>query len=303
MYYPGQKSQEDGKPPVNLSPTRHTKAANSSAVGRSPMLNVKNYFGFEKEPFRQDIGVQELYPLPGLQALCERFLYAVQLAAVSVVTGEVGSGKSTSLRYACSKLHPAEYRIIPVLANTGTVIEVYRQITLALSAETTASSISRVSKLIRSLIAEIAARKERPILVIDEAHLLRLEVFAQIHLLTQFEFDSKPILSMVLCGQSSLIDNLLYYTSRPLASRVVGKTHLEGITLKQMQGYINHHLEIAGVKERLFSEEAVVAIQQGSGGLLRRANLLARGALISAASENTSLVSAEHVRIASTEIL
>jgi type II secretory pathway predicted ATPase ExeA len=288
---------------MNPSLVRNTKAENYFEVRRNPMLNHKNYFGFEKEPFGQDIEVQDLYPLPGLQALYDRFLYAVQLAAVAVITGEVGSGKSTSLRYASSKLHPSEYRIIPVLANTGTVIEVYRQITLALSAETTASSISRVSKLIRSLIAEIAARKERPILVIDEAHLLRLEVFAQIHLLTQFEFDSKPILSMVLCGQSSLIDNLLYYTSRPLASRVVGKTHLEGITLKQMQGYINHHLEIAGVKERLFSEEAVVAIQQGSGGLLRRANLLARGALISAASENTSLVSAEHVRIASTEIL
>ena len=111
-----------------------------------------------------------------------------------------------------------------------------------------------------------------------------------------------PIPKLVLCGQSSLIDSLLYYTSRPLASRVVGKTHLEGITLKDMQGYITHHLQIAGVQERLFSEEAVVAIQQGSGGLLRRANLLARGALIAAASETTSLVSAEHVRLSSTEI-
>jgi general secretion pathway protein A len=267
------------------------------------MLNYKNYYGFEKEPFGQDIGVQDLYPLPGLQPLYDRFLYAVQLAAVAVVTGEVGSGKSTSLRYACSKIHPSEYRIIPVLANTGTVIEVYRQITLALSAENTASSISRITKHIRSLITEIAARKERPVLLIDEAHLLRLEVFAQLHLLTQFEFDSKPVLSMVLCGQSSLIDNLLYYTSRPLASRVVGKTHLQGITLKDMQGYLTHHLGIAGVKEGLFSEEAVVAIQQGSGGLLRRANLLARGALVAAASEECSLVSAEHVRIASTEIL
>lgn len=267
------------------------------------MLNYKNYFGFEREPFGQDLSVQELYPLAGLQALCDRFLYAVQLAAVAVITGEVGSGKSTSLRYAASKLHPSEYKIIPVLANTGTVIEVYRQIAIALSAESTASSISRVTKLIRSLVSEIAARKERPVFLIDEAHLLRLEVFAQIHLLTQFEFDSKPVLSIVLCGQNSLIDNLLYYTSRPLASRVVGKTHLEGITLKDMQGYLNHHLQIAGVKERLFSEEAVVAIQQGSGGLLRRANLLARGALIAAASEECSLVSAEHVRIASTEIL
>lgn len=266
------------------------------------MVNYNHYFGFHKEPFGQDITVEELYPLPGLQPLCDRFLYAVQLAAVAVITGEVGAGKSTSLRYAASRLHPAEYKVIPVLANTGTVVEVYRQISQAFSAESTACSISRITKHLRSLIQEITARKERPILVIDEAHLLRLDVFAQIHLLTQFEFDSKPLLPIVFSGQHGLIDKLMYYTSRPLASRVVGKTHLEGISLTQMQGYLQHHLEIAGISERLFTEEAVVAIQQGSGGLLRRANLLARGALIAAAGEKCSQVSAEHVRVASTEL-
>ena len=235
------------------------------------MLNHKNHFGFEKEPFRQDIGVTELYPLPGLEALCDRFLYAVHLFAVAVITGEIGSGKSTSLRYACSKLHPSEYKVIPVIANKGTVVEMYRQISMALAAEIKAGSISRVTRLIRSIVQEICSRKERPVLVIDEAHLMRFEIFAQLHLLSQFEFDSKPLLPIILCGQSSLIDKLLYYTSRPLASRVVGKTHLEGITLKDMHGYLSHHLEIAGVKEKLFSEEAVTAIQQGSGGLLRRA--------------------------------
>ncbi|MFA5354144.1 MAG: hypothetical protein WC291_07935 [Thermodesulfovibrionales bacterium] len=70
-----------------------------------------------------------------------------------------------------------------------------------------------------------------------------------------------------------------------------------------MTAYISHHLQIAGVKEQLFSEEAVLAIHQGSGGLLRRANLLAKGALMAAASEQCSVISAEHVRIASTEII
>lgn len=266
------------------------------------MVSYTNYFGFEKEPFAQDIKVEELYPLPGLQPLCDRFLYTVQLAAVAVITGEVGAGKSTSLRYAASKLHPSAYKVIHVLANTGTVMEMYRQISQAFSAECTAYSISRITKHLRSLIEEITARKERPVLLIDESHLLRLEVFAQIHLLTQFEFDSKPLLPIVFSGQHGLIDKLMYYTSRPLASRVVGKTHLEGIRLKDMQGYLQHHLEIAGVRERLFTEEAIVAIQQGSGGLLRRANLLARGALLAAATEKCSQISAEHVRLASTEI-
>ena len=70
-----------------------------------------------------------------------------------------------------------------------------------------------------------------------------------------------------------------------------------------MAAYIKHHLQIAGIKEQLFSEEAVLAIHQGSGGLLRRANFLAKGALIAAAAEQCKVVSAEHVRMASTEII
>lgn len=62
-------------------------------------------------------------------------------------------------------------------------------------------------------------------------------------------------------------------------------------------------VEIAGIREQLFSEEAILAIHQGSGGLLRRANILARGSLIAAAAEKCNIVSGEHVRIASTEII
>ena len=266
-------------------------------------MNYKNFFGFKKQPFAQDIKIQDLYPLPGLEALVERFMFAVQLCAVMVITGDVGSGKSTSLRYACSKLHPSEYKVLSVLANTGTVLEMNRQILLSLAQETNTNSITKVVKTIRSLVLEIATRKERPLLIIDEAHLLRLEVFAQLHVLAQFEFDSKPVLPIVLCGQNNLIDKLLYHTSRPLSSRVVGKSHLESLNLKDMTGYLHHHLEIAGIKERVFSEDAVVAIHQGSGGLLRRANALARGGLTCAASENCLQVTAEHVRIASTEII
>jgi type II secretory pathway predicted ATPase ExeA len=69
-----------------------------------------------------------------------------------------------------------------------------------------------------------------------------------------------------------------------------------------MQGYLSHHMKIAGATEELFSEEAVTAIHQSSGGLLRRAGNLARGALLGAAQEKCPLVSAEHVRVASTEV-
>ena len=69
-----------------------------------------------------------------------------------------------------------------------------------------------------------------------------------------------------------------------------------------MDAYLRHHLKIAGVERMLFDEPAVTAIHQGSGGLFRKANHLARGALIAAAKLKATLVDAEHVRLANTEI-
>jgi len=267
------------------------------------MIPYRHFFGFQQDPFAQDLKVENLYPLPGLKALAERFLYAIELGAISVITGEVGSGKSTSLRYASHPLHPSQYRLLPVTANTGTILELLKQILLSLQVECRSLSITFLIKTLRSLLSEITTKKQRPVLVLDEAHLLRIEVFAQLHTLLQFDFDSKPLVPLILCGQNTLIDKLIYHSSRPLASRVVGRSHLEGLTLKDMEGYLHHHLAIAGIKEQLFSEEAILAIQQGSGGLLRRANNLARGALLAAALEQCRTVSAEHVRIASTEII
>jgi type II secretory pathway predicted ATPase ExeA len=267
------------------------------------MVNYKSFFGFTKEPFSQQIKPDELFITQNLESTVERFLFAVNLCAVTILTGDVGSGKSTALRYASSKLHPSLYRVIPVIASTGSVLEILRQICIGLDAEDRGNSITRLMKIIRGMLLEIASEKRIPVLVIDEAQLLRLEVFAQLHTISQFEMDSKPVMPVILSGHPSLIDRLQYHTSRPLASRIVGRSHLEEFKLKQMTDYINHHTGIAGISQPLFSDDALLAIHQGSGGLLRRANILARGALIAAAQEKCQLVSAEHVRIASTEII
>ena len=263
---------------------------------------MRHFFGFTKEPFSPDVRVDELYHMAALEGAKERFLYAVNLGAISVITGDVGSGKSTALRYASSSLHPSQYRLIPVVASTGSIIEVLKQISMALDIEWGSISPAKLMHTIRGAITEIAKRKEIPVLIIDEASLLRIEVFAQLHTLGQFEMDSKPLLPIILAGQNNLLDKLMYLTSRPLASRVIGRSHLEGLKQKDMTGYLKHHLEIAGIKEQLFSDEATLAIHQGSGGLLRRANLLAKGSLIAASREKCMVVSAEHVRMASTEI-
>jgi len=156
---------------------------------------------------------------------------------------------------------------------------------------------------VQAQITELVSEKKiKVVLLVDEASLLRLEVFAELHTICQFEKDSKPYLPMILAGQNSLIDKLTYRSSQPLASRIVARSHLQGSDLAGMQDYLKHHLSIAGIKQNLFDQNAITAIHQGSGGLFRKANHLARGALIAAAANQATLVNADHVRLASTEI-
>jgi len=266
------------------------------------MESLRHYFGFKRDPFPQNLPIKDLFPLPALSALEKRAFFAIDQKAIAVITGDVGSGKSTSLRYVAGKCHNSEYELISIVGGPYSTIELYRHILLNFGLSFLSYQVSLMITKIREVILEIASRKVTPVLIIDEAHLLRKQVFTQLHTLAQFEFDSKPVMPMILCGQDLLMDHLMANTVRPLASRVLGRSHLEALRKEVMQEYLTHHLKLAGVSKQLFSEDAVFAIHQGSGGLLRKANSLAKTALMACAGEDSHTVSAEHVRIASTEI-
>ena len=267
------------------------------------MIALTTAWGLSREPFAQDVPVKELFPLPGLGPFIDRFDYAVANGLSTVITGEVGSGKSTSLRAAAERLHPSEYRVISLIATSGSLMELLRQICIALGDPPMSNSIAKMIALVRALLLDIASKKQIPVLLIDEAHLLRLDVFDQLHTVAQADFDSRTLVPIVLSGQIALIDKLLFHTSKPFASRIVGRSHMEALQREHMADYLAHHVSIAGATKPLFSADAVTAIHQSSGGMLRRAGNLARGALMAAAIEHCPIATAEHVRIASTEIM
>jgi type II secretory pathway predicted ATPase ExeA len=263
----------------------------------------RTFFGLEREPFPTDPGIGDILVTEDIKGVCSRFEYAVRLGAVALLTGEIGSGKSTALRYAINGLHPSEYRTITITAVAGSILEMYRMFLAELGIETASSSRAFLLGAIRKEVSRLVCEKKmKLVLVVDEASLLRLEVFAELHTLCQFDLDSKPWLPIVFAGQSHLIDKLMYPGSKPLASRIVARSHLEGADRSQMESYLLHHLKLAGIQKNLFEEAAVTAIHQGSAGLFRKANHLARGSLIAAAQSQCAVVGAEHVRTASTEL-
>ena len=261
------------------------------------------FFGFKAEPFSSEISAKNLLKLPSMVSVKERFDYVMN-GGVLLVTGEVGSGKSTSLRWAQSQYHPSQYLFLNITASGGSLVEFYRQLCWGLDIDIKTGSRSTVLKSFKSTIREIATTKKQKIaIIVDEAHLLRLEVFAELHTIGQFDNDSKNLFSLVLAGQPNLLEKLTYRSSAPLASRVIARTHLSHLNQDQMSVYLEHHLGVCGVKKQLFSDQAITAIYQGAAGILRKSNLLARGGLIAAAMEKEQVVSADHIRIASTELI
>ncbi len=97
-----------------------------------------------------------------------------------------------------------------------------------------------------------------------------------------------------------ILHNIFYLLLTPASHSLIQVIYyLKGV----LEDYLNHHVKLAGISNRIFSEEAIFAIHQGSGGLLRRANSLAKTVLVACAMDGNHTVSAEHVRIASTEIM
>lgn len=268
------------------------------------MTDVCKYFGFKRPPFGDEISVKELMQLPAMIGIRERVDYLQQNGGVMIVSGEVGAGKSTALRWSASHYHPSEVLILNIVAQGGSITEFYKQLCWSLDLPIRTTSRAHLLKSFRdALVERISGRKQRVLLLIDEANLLRIDVLTEIHTLTQFQGIGGDRISVVFCGQTSFLDRITHHHVAPLASRVMARAHLAPISRDQMGEYIEHHLKIAGVRKKLFSDAAIGAIHQGSAGTLRRANHLCRGSLVAVAGESRDEVTPEHVRIAATELI
>jgi len=191
------------------------------------MNSYRPFFGFTREPFSTDLSLKDIMKTPELVAVCSRFDYAVSLGGVGVITGEIGSGKSTAVRFAQGRLHPSEFICLHIIATSGAILELYRQIAAAIGIERVTTSKAFMTSMIRTQIINlVSSKKIKPVIIIDEASLLRLEVFAELHTLLQFEQDAKPYLPLILVGQASIIDKLSFRTSAAMASRVITRCHL-----------------------------------------------------------------------------
>jgi type II secretory pathway predicted ATPase ExeA len=160
---------------------------------------LKMYFDLKKDPFSSNLGVKELMEPQALSRVKKRIDYL----GVMVITGDVGAGKSRGLRWAINQYHPSEHHIISIIATSGSPTELYPQISWELGLNIPNGRIATMQKEIRAAIKDIATvKRQKVLIVIDEASLLRSDLLSEIHTLSQYDYDSKLHLSMILCGQT-----------------------------------------------------------------------------------------------------
>jgi general secretion pathway protein A len=262
----------------------------------------RKHFALTDFPFDLKLAPEDLFASATLAEAEARLNHLLELRAIGLVTGEAGSGKTTVCRKIASTLHPGLYRVFYVPLSTGNVMDMYKSIgwELGLPTERNRASAFRV---IRAEITRLTLEaKQRPVLIVDEAHHLRNEVLEDLRLLTNYEMDSQNRLCLLLVGLTELRRRLAMAVHESLAQRIVVRYHLAGLSRDEVPEYLTHRLRRVGCELPLFDPPAVEALFQATQGMPRKVNRLAHYALTSAALNQAKTVTTEHVQAALQEI-
>jgi general secretion pathway protein A len=259
---------------------------------------VQQYFGFKKMPFSATIEIEDYFKLTSMLDVEEGIKFTSEVGSTYTLMGEIGSGKSTILDYAINNLNKKEkLMMVKVVGGKWGMTEFISTILRAFSSPVTTN---RISILMHELgVAVDASYSEglKPILCVDESHLLNSDIFQQLHLLSQQ--GQKGLMPLVLVGQNDLLDKLRQPLARPLYSRIGDAYQVEALSSSEAIAYIDHHLKnIAGVSPSVIEDKAKIAIGQFSNNIMRSMNELAYRSLRIAMKNERTYVSWADVNVA-----
>jgi type II secretory pathway predicted ATPase ExeA len=262
----------------------------------------RKHFGLTRHPFAKNIEPDDLFPSATLRELEARLGHLLEMRGIGVVTGESGSGKTTACRKIVAGLHTGLHRVLYVSLTTGNVMDLYKTVAWEIGLPTERNRAA-LFRQIRSEVTRLSSEaRQKPILIVDEAHHLRSDVLEDLRLLTNYAMDSDNRLCLLLVGHPELRRRLGMAVHEALAQRVVVRAHVSGLTREEFGLYLRHLLRLAGTELDLFEPAAQEAIFQAASGLPRKVNLLAHHALMAAALSKSKTVNTEHVQSAMAEV-
>ena len=240
----------------------------------------QEFYGLRDIPFSLAPDPKYLFRTDSLLEVFANLQYGIENGkGIVVVTGEVGTGKTTILRSMLQSLDRsvlAAYIFNPLL----TTEEFFDLLAGEFRLKTQGSKASML-RMLGYVLMSRHAQGLRTVLVVDEAHLLPKHLLEEIRLLLNFETNRDKLLQIILCGQPELHDLLGRADLRQLKQRVSLKCSIKPLTPHETSEYIRWRLRVAGARdENLFEPEAVQMVHRYSSGIPRIVNNICDNALL-----------------------
>ena len=247
------------------------------------------FFQFTVVPFSKEVADQELWLPPSKQGLVDDLCEAVRERSQVLLYGEPGVGKTCVLRAARHRLSQEGFRLTYCHNATLGRRDFYRQLCLALGLNPSATAAS-VFYAVSNHVENLARERIHPVFLLDEAHLLHQDMLDHLHILLNYEWDSRALLSLILVGTPELVDRLELRKNRALYSRIHRRLAIGPMTSDDTAEYVRRRLRHAGCDRELFAEGALALLHEVAGSSLRELDRLATDALREAARRKKKLV-------------
>jgi general secretion pathway protein A len=251
------------------------------------------FFGLKEPAFSIAVNPRYLFMSDQHREALAHLLYGIQNGGFVMLTGEVGTGKTTIVRCLLEQL-PDNTDIAIILNPTANAPELLSTICdeLGVSYIDDELTVKNLTDALNVFLLNNHRKGRKTVLLIDEAQLLRVPVLEQIRLLTNLETTTEKLLQIMLVGQPELKKLLARPALRQLSQRITARFHLEALTPAETKAYIHHRLKIAGLPDhqRPFSDNIIREIHSFSGGIPRLINVLCERLLLGAYAQSQHVI-------------
>ena len=258
----------------------------------------EQFYGLRENPFNVTPNPEYIYLGEHHREALAQLLYGVrEKKGFIVITGEVGTGKTTLIRYLLDKLDGnghtrTAFLFNPKLAVNDFIQYILKDLGIRVQGQTKGEHLYNLHRY----LLKAYHRDERVILIVDEAQGLKPELLEEIRLLSNLETSRSKLLQIVLLGQPELDKTLSQPEFRQLRQRINLRYHLVPLSEKETKEYIGKRLRIAGAKEPIFTEKGIKEIYLKSGGIPRLINILCDNALLDGYALDQRIVDEKSVR-------
>jgi general secretion pathway protein A len=259
--------------------------------------------GFRKTPFTREIAVTERFSLPHQEEVIDALTEAVRHRMSAALIAPAGTGKTVALRTLVAGLPEARYQVRYLKVTGLSKRDLCREIAAVCGLTPTGTYPALVRKL-QARFEEVAGTDGLcPVLVLDEAHDLRPESLSILRLLTNFQMDSRLVVSVILAGQPPLKTLLARPELAAVAQRLAHSATLRLLSREETHAYLAHRAAVAGAQAPPFDEDSKENLFEISRGNLRAIDRLALKTIELAARAGRTVASSGDVIAARERLL